>query len=233
MTLIARGRDSDIFRLDQTRVLRRSRDGTSMEGEARVMDYVRNLGFPVPRVEEVLNEGTAMVMEYLEGPTMLATMSSAPAQAGEWCERLAGLLGDLHEVPAPAWLRACPVGTGDRLLHLDLHPLNVIITSTGPQVVDWANAASGDPAVDCALSWLLLACGGERGQGLAEVMSLRQRELCLRGFAAAVEVDMGRALADVTRWKVQDRNINPAEQVAMRRFANRHARQVKSPRAPE
>jgi aminoglycoside phosphotransferase (APT) family kinase protein len=188
------------------------------------MAYVGDRGFPVPRVEELRDGGTTMVMEYLEGPTMLAQMRAAPEDAVRWCERLGELLGELHEFPAPAWLADCPVGSGDRLLHLDFHPLNVIVTASGPRVVDWANAARGASAADCALSWLLLACGGEQGRGLGELMPIRERERCLQRFATAVDVDMVSLLADVARWKAEDRNISSAELVAMSRFVKRHAR---------
>jgi Ser/Thr protein kinase RdoA (MazF antagonist) len=41
---------------------------------------------------------------------------------------------------------------GDRVLHLDLHPRNVILSSRGPFVIDWANAARGPAALDPALA---------------------------------------------------------------------------------
>src|SRR5262249_32303112 len=45
-----------------------------------------------------------------------------------------------------------------RLLHLDLHPLNVLVDDTGAVtgVIDWANAAVGDPVLDQARSWSIL-----------------------------------------------------------------------------
>ena len=47
---------------------------------------------------------------------------------------------------------------GDRLVHLDLHPMNVMITPTGPIVIDWPNAARGDPLTDVAVTLVLLTC---------------------------------------------------------------------------
>ncbi len=45
-----------------------------------------------------------------------------------------------------------------RLLHLDLHPFNVLVDDDGAPtgVIDWANAAGGDPELDRARSWSLL-----------------------------------------------------------------------------
>ena len=42
------------------------------------------------------------------------------------------------------------------MLHLDLHPLNVIIGSACPVVIDWTSAASGDPALDIGIASLLI-----------------------------------------------------------------------------
>ena len=33
--------------------------------------------------------------------------------------------------------------TGDRVLHIDLHPENVIISPAGPVVIDWSGASAG------------------------------------------------------------------------------------------
>src|SRR6478672_1831381 len=43
--------------------------------------------------------------------------------------------------------------------HLDLHPLNVIMSPNGPVVIDWPNARRGDPILDVAVTYALIACG--------------------------------------------------------------------------
>ena len=42
---------------------------------------------------------------------------------------LADLHDRLHVIPAPDWLPG--VDDGDRLVHLDLHPMNVMLTPVG------------------------------------------------------------------------------------------------------
>ncbi|WP_260428757.1 phosphotransferase family protein [Micromonospora globispora] len=44
-----------------------------------------------------------------------------------------------------------------RILHLDLHPENVILTTAGPMVIDWANATEGPPELDVAMTAVILA----------------------------------------------------------------------------
>jgi aminoglycoside phosphotransferase (APT) family kinase protein len=48
---------------------------------------------------------------------------------------------------------------GARLLHLDLHPFNLLVDEDGTVtgVIDWANARAGDPVLDRARTWSILA----------------------------------------------------------------------------
>lgn len=48
---------------------------------------------------------------------------------------------------------------GDRLLHGDFHPANIILSSRGPIVIDWPNATRGDPAADVARTLLMMRLG--------------------------------------------------------------------------
>jgi hypothetical protein len=76
--LLASGRDADIFEYGPGLVLRRSRAGHSMALEARIMEYARAHGYPVPAVDHVSDDGTELVLERLDGPTMLAILSRRP-----------------------------------------------------------------------------------------------------------------------------------------------------------
>ncbi|MFC2013409.1 phosphotransferase family protein [Chloroflexota bacterium] len=44
---------------------------------------------------------------------------------------------------------------GSAVCHGDFHPRNIIISSRGPVIIDWANATQGNPLADVA--WILLA----------------------------------------------------------------------------
>ena len=45
-------------------------------------------------------------------------------------------------------------GDDDRLLHLDLHPDNVLVAGQGVMVIDWQNAARGPAGADLAKTWI-------------------------------------------------------------------------------
>ncbi len=155
---IGSGRTADVFAIDERWVLRRYRDGLDAGPEAVVMTYLAGHGYPVPRVAEAAHPAAGagraadLVMERLHGPSMLEALALGALTAGEAGTMLAELLHRLHAVPAP--ISADP---GHRVLHLDLHPGNVILTPAGPVVIDWANAEEGPPGLDWAMSALILA----------------------------------------------------------------------------
>src|SRR5689334_6315742 len=144
MDLIATGRDADVFALDDERVLRRYRDGGDVAREAAVMVYLAEQGFPVPVVHEAV--GADIVMERLSGPTMLAALRAGEVDASSAGRTLADLHHQLRRVPA----RVSPE-PAVRVLHLDLHPDNVILDPRGPVVIDWRNTREGAPDLDAAM----------------------------------------------------------------------------------
>ncbi|MEV8016176.1 phosphotransferase [Streptomyces sp. NPDC086554] len=151
--LIGSGRTADVFALDDAWVLRRYRGWGDAAREAVVMAYLHEKGYPVPQVREEGATRSDLVMQRLSGPTLAeAGMrgSITPEDAGLL---LARLLRDLHAIPA----RASAVAADHRVLHLDLHPENVILAPSGPMVIDWSNTEEGPPGLDWAMSALILA----------------------------------------------------------------------------
>jgi aminoglycoside phosphotransferase (APT) family kinase protein len=215
--LIASGRDADIFEFGDGRVLRRSRKGRSLAVEARTMEFVRSRGYPVPEVFDLSDDGCDLVMERIDGPTMVEAAGARPWQIPAIGKELAELHRSLHQLLAPGWLPDAPCGSGDRLLHMDLHPLNVIQAPSGPVVIDWTNAARGDPLVDVALAWALIASGDVPAGRLKSVVVRIGRTRLLRGFLEPFdEHDLGPTLAAVVEWKCTDPNMNEGEVSRMR-----------------
>lgn len=145
---IAAGRDADVHRLPDGRVRRSYRDGRSATHEADVLRAVGALGYPVPTVYRA--SGPDIVMEFVAGPTLTQALVSGmdPTTGG-------AILADLHHrLHALAWPDA---GPGECLLHLDLHPENVLLRDGRPVVIDWTNAGPGAPGLDVAMTALILA----------------------------------------------------------------------------
>lgn len=209
--LLARGRDADVYALDDATVLRRVRvPGSSRTlHEAKVMAYLAEQGYPVPRVLDA--DEDSMVMQRLTGPTLLDDLQKRPWTLRANARTLARLHDELGAIDAPAWLEAPRVQSGPTphrrgMLHLDLHPGNVIATPQGPVVIDWTNAAAGDPALDVAKTFATIAT--------ADLPTAAGRLLCrayARALRRAARTDPGPRIADAVREKLLDPNVSAAE----------------------
>ncbi len=187
--------------------------------EARTMEYVRGLGFPVPAVHEVSDDGTDLVMERIDGVSMREVVNRRPWTLRRQGAVLADLHERLHEIPAPSWLRDAPCGGGDRLIHLDLHPLNVMLTANGPVVIDWPNASRGDGNTDVALTWVLLAAGGISPDRIKSTVEGWGRSILISALMRRFDGSAIRAqLPSVVEWKSADPHMVESERVAMRRL---------------
>ena len=204
--LIAAGRASEVFDLGDGRVLRRFKQSGNPECEALVMRHARARGYPVPEVLEVTAD--SLVLEKVDGSTMWEAAGGEPSSVPTQAAVLARLHRQLHEIAPPAGLGA--VGDGDRLLHLDLHPQNVILSPNGPVVVDWTNARRGEPAFDVALAWVIGATSpglGELGRSfLAHFLDHFDRD------------ELGRALPTAADYRLADVNVTDDERDAVRRL---------------
>jgi aminoglycoside phosphotransferase (APT) family kinase protein len=219
---IATGRDADIFDAGPGRVLRRSRKGHSQALEAKVMEYVVAHGYPAPTVYEVSDDGLDMVMQRVDGPTMLEDLGDHPWRLVRHAHTLADLHTQLGRIPAPDWLRAGPV-PGDRVVHLDLHPLNVLLTPDGPVVIDWTNAASGTAGSDVALTWLLTSSGRIPGPRWKATLFGAFRRVLMGSFIRRAGRDAAlRDLPAMAEWKSRDANMSADELAAMRSFVARN-----------
>jgi aminoglycoside phosphotransferase (APT) family kinase protein len=215
MELIGRGRDADVYALDESRVLRRYRRGGPTELEARLMTHLAGCRYPVPRVHEA--SGDDMVLERLTGPTMLEVLARRPWRVTSLGRVLGGLHDRLHALPAPAWLpRRFATADDDRILHLDLHPGNVMLTRRGPVVIDWRNARAGDPAADVAMS--LVTIRSAEVPGLAARLG---RGLLVNSMRSGCATDPAGRVREVTEAKLGDPHLTPAEAAWLRRRAER------------
>ena len=221
--LLASGRDSEIFEYAPGLVLRRSRQRRSLEREAKVMRYLSEHGYPAPGVGELSPDGADLVMDRIDGPTMLEVMMRRPWTVRRHAKTLAGLHQRLHRLRAPEWLDRFGEA-GDRLLHLDLHPLNVILSPRGPVLIDWTNAARGVEATDVALTWLLMACAEIPGNRALTAMGGVLRRLFIQTFLGEFNhVEVRAALSAVVEWKCRDRNMRPSEIEAMQRLLRKQS----------
>jgi hypothetical protein len=138
-------------------------------------------GISTPRVETFGEFGgmPAVVQTWCPGRTLMSLIEGKPWQVVSLGRMFGRQHARLHTIPAPPefaatapedWLsrvlpehryladRLMSAGTAtDRLIHLDYHPLNVIVNRGGEtSVIDWAYSAAGDVRADLALTALTL-----------------------------------------------------------------------------
>jgi aminoglycoside phosphotransferase (APT) family kinase protein len=236
-TLVGSGRNADVYDVGDGRVLRRYRDGRDarrVAAEAQVMAHARASGVPVPEVFDV--SGADIVMEHAVGPTMLDVLGRRPWTLRAHARLLARLHDLVHQVPASGlagFALRSPFGEGlpgadHVLLHRDLHPQNVILTGTGPVIIDWEGASYGPAIADVALTWVIV--------GYSEIPPVPPVQAAvMRALQSAFTRSFVRAAGPVDeswrhtaiRLRLADPNTLPTEAVRLKRLA------AAAPRPPE
>jgi aminoglycoside phosphotransferase (APT) family kinase protein len=213
--LLAAGRDADIFEYGDGTVLRRSREGRSQEREASILEYLRANDYPAPEAIELSDDGLELVLQRIDGPTMVQAIGRRPWTLRPLARSLAQLHERLHMLDAPKFLAPAPVGSGIRMLHMDLHPLNVMISPTGPIVIDWSGARVGDPFVDVAAAWVLMAVGEIPSGPLGALQHLGRHELVRTFLRQFDRAQLTARLRDVVTWKARDPHMSDREVALM------------------
>jgi len=157
------------------------------EYEARVARAIAQAGIPCPAVGEIVDvRGRCGILyERISGVSMLKDMSLHPWLLLKHARNLASLQAQFASVKVPelvsyrealgraigraphltealrekALARLETLPDGQTLCHGDFHPDNVIISPSGPVVIDWMTAVSGSPWADVARSSMILRIG--------------------------------------------------------------------------
>lgn len=213
--LLGRGRAADVYDLGNGRVLRRNRRGESTALEAQIMQHVHAHGYPVPEVFDA--EAGDLVMERLDGPTMLQAFGSRPWTIRRSTRMLADLHIRLEGVPLPDFELRVRSGAAEAIVHGDLHPDNVILTERGPAVIDWPNSALGPRGADAANTWVTMASAELEGGRVERTLQSWGRNYFVRSFVNRTGRTRLRAqLGAAADHKLLDRNLRPAEAQAIR-----------------
>lgn len=170
------------------RLLRPGRSADALRREAAAIRAVSAVTDAlVPEVFDIIEyDGRAgLVMERIDGADQITLLGSKPWLVASAGASLGRVQAELHKAPAPsevetlksrlrrvftrdlvpaessarllAALDALP--DGDRLCHGDFHPGNILMSTRGPVVIDWANVTAGAPAADFARTDLMLKMG--------------------------------------------------------------------------
>lgn len=195
--------------------------------EVTLHRYLENSAIPVPAVvaETAGGDPPGYLMQWADGRTLAAALldpTTDRAMRRELMRSFGRLQARMHELPGPVgmepspWLRPTPTLAAQvdrldvappRLLHLDHHPLNVLVREGDiVAVLDWANAATGDPRLDRARTLAIL--DGVAAQDPQRAGSIRES---IEDWAAGYGPDAIppapylRWARDATRWDLSPR----------------------------
>ncbi len=199
--------------------------------EALYAAAVHDAGAPVPRFHgiEMINGRAASIYERVHGRSMWEHMLQHPAQIASHTRSLAELQAHLFTLVPPlalpaqrdrlkckireassrvdpsliAALELLPPTTPSRLCHGDLHPGNVIMANKGPVIIDWFDAARGDPVADIARTSLLMStrAHGQKGPGHLPGAQPDFLDLARASYLAAITDLLAPDGDDVRRWE--------------------------------
>ena len=158
-----------------------------VEYEARIAHIVYEAGIRSPAPGEIIEmEGRrGLIYQRLEGVSMVQDLNRRPWMLWRHAHSLADLQLKIHEKSTtglPSYkdrlrhdidetqhlteglrrkarelLEHLP--EGHNICHGDFHPENILVTQSGPVVIDWMTACSGSPWADVARTSLILTIG--------------------------------------------------------------------------
>jgi Ser/Thr protein kinase RdoA (MazF antagonist) len=165
-----------------------------------------------------------MTMERVEGVDLLACLSKRPWRARSVGVMLAGLHRQLAAVPIDESGLRAGGHPQESFVHGDLHPGNVLLTPSGPVVIDWEGAGVGPRDADVATTWLLLetADPDDVPRLVRPLVGLIRRAV-LRAFLSGVELPRPETVAAVCAVRLGDKNMKPRELERIRAFARAHS----------
>jgi Ser/Thr protein kinase RdoA (MazF antagonist) len=201
--LLTVGTTADIYLLDDDRVLLRYREHRDLSREVDLMRHLAEHGFPVPQVHSA--EGLDLVMERVHGATLLQALVAEEIAIHDGAQVLADLHRRLHAVPPPA-------GEHESVLHLELHPGNVVLSeSQGPVVLDWAHARTGPADLDVAVTGVIIAEVAVD----EDTEYTRGARAFLAAFLAAAGGDPASQLDAAVRIRDADESLVPGERALL------------------
>jgi aminoglycoside phosphotransferase (APT) family kinase protein len=233
--LIAERPNKKIYR-DGNVTIKLMNEGTCASdalNEALNLSIVYETGFPAPALREVrkIDGKWAVIMEHIEGRTLLSMIDENPSNAAAHFERMVALQLEMHAYKAKRLrhltdkfhakidnsgldattryelrTRLHGLPKHNKLCHGDFTPGNIIITSDDKAVViDWAHATQGNASADAARAYLRLMLAGRDEQA-----EMYMRLFCLKSDTARQYVNKWLAIvaaSQLVKGKPEEREL--------------------------
>jgi tRNA A-37 threonylcarbamoyl transferase component Bud32 len=190
---VGAGRTAKIFRYGEKQVVKLFKEtfpDKAIEEELAIGTTLNHVELDLPKTYERidLNGRKGIILDYIEGKSMLQHLAIEPWMVLSYSKRMAWLHHRIHSATVPRShlipslknsladkISRVPLLTldertaigsylselqdGSAICHGDFHPDNIILTKNRLVTVDWITARIGDPTADVARTWLLLTMG--------------------------------------------------------------------------
>lgn len=205
---------------------------SDIENEYKKSIVAYELGIPSPYVKEIvdINGKRGIVYEKLVGSTLLKTMKNNVFKIKKSIQMVAenhvklskyntNELPDIKKIIKDSmnridenildedkkklindYIDRLPEING--LCHVDFHPDNIIITKSGPKIIDWCNAASGDPCADAAVTAIIFTlCNNPPGTGkvinvLSKVLARYMKKVYINQYCKLAQ----KTVEEINKW---------------------------------
>ena len=212
-SLIGVGSEWEVRHYGPDHVLRTSTGNTDLTREAEALEIVGSASFPAPLLSQKVGP-SSLVIERVDGPTMLEDLTSRPWTLNRHAKNLARLHKALGKIPAPLSWES--VSEGDSVTHLDLHPGNVKISNNRPVVLNWNKSARGSASFDAAVTYVILRTAESKSGRLTRLLinGLRKRfaNVFIKEFGAA---EVHGRIREAAEFRLLDSNLSVEEREAV------------------
>jgi aminoglycoside phosphotransferase (APT) family kinase protein len=225
---VFRLRDGSVLKL-----MRRPEAASRVEREAAAMRILNDYGHRAPAVHGIvqIDGRPGLVTDYIEGSDLFTALGTHPWKVWHAGAVMATTHAAMHECQAPDSLpdlheellwritAATPLPSGqdeavldllerlprgDRLCHGDFHLGNLLGDWDAPVVIDWGDAARGDPLADVARTELLHRLG-EAPPGTSRFLKTLipiGRGILVARYASVYRQSRGIDEARLEQWKI-------------------------------
>jgi len=158
-----------------------------IQREVEIGHFISATSLPTPEIIDTvsLDGRQGIIYERVDGPSMVRLALAKPWLVTSLARQFADLHDRIHRqsgsglIPLRTFLKTTIAGVeilpvqvkeevlnlldrlpdGTALCHFDFHPGQVMLTSSGPKIVDWMTGLQGEPLADVARTSVLLTFG--------------------------------------------------------------------------
>lgn len=185
VNLIGKGAQAEVYEYkgNAVKLFHKEYDKQNIFYEAMINTIIEKTGLPIPCIKRVfkLNDSWAIEMDLIEGTTLNNLFNRQPCHVEEYINEMVKLQIKVHSYELSSFFslksklkdkisrlniindnikiklltKLNTLPEDNKLCHGDFHPLNLIKKDNTIYIIDWIDAASGNPEADICRTYLI------------------------------------------------------------------------------